>query len=550
MLYKDICKILGYYLFGFTIALLIPFFIAVYYQFFADPATHPQPHSAFSFFWTLIISLALALTCRFVGQHSSGHLYRREALITVVIIWFVTPAIAGIPFYFSGTLEDPVHAFFEATSGFTTTGATTMQAKQYDEETGEEIPIRRTFCGAHTTVYSYWGTIKPVRDPKTGEILYEGIEAVSKALLLWRSFMQWLGGMGIVLLFVAILPALGVGGKVLFQAEVPGPIKDSLTPRIKETASQLWKIYVGLSIAEMVLLMVTNPELDWFESSTIMFSTMSTGGFTVKNASIGAFQNAYTDWIVIIFMVLAGVNFSLYYYSLRGKFYRIYEPEFFLYLILIILSCCVATWFLVGYHKILLTGVSEDVFTAGAAVRYGFFQVISAMTTTGFVTADYDAWPNAIQALMLIVMFFGGMSGSTAGGMKIARIHMLFHITKQKVESLFRPETVRQYKLGNREIDTNAAIMVLCFFLILITIAAFSTFFFIIDGIDSETALALATLLINNIGIGFRMTAPTESCAFLSDFGLVYSSLLMVFGRLEFLAVLAVMVPAFWQQNK
>jgi len=550
MLYKDICKILSYYFFGLAGALFIPFFLAGYYQFVSDPVAHPQPHTTIHFFWTILLCLSVAGVFYYYGRHSRGHLFRREGLIAVVLIWFLTPIIAGMPFYVSGTLKDPFHAFFEAASGFTTTGATTMQAKRFDPDTNEEVPIQKTFCGVHNTIYSYWGTIDPVRDPETGKILHEGIEAVSKALLFWRSFTQWLGGMGIVVLFVAILPALGVGGKMLFQAEVPGPIKDSLTPRIKETALQLWKIYVGLSILQFGLLMLTNREMDWFEASTITFSTMSTGGFTAKNASIGSFNSPSTDWIVIIFMILASINFSHYFFTLKGKFYRIYEPEFFLFFLILFFSCGLASSFLVGTENLLITGEAAGTFTKVEAARYGAFQVVSVLTTTGFVTADYDMWPYAVQALMLLLMFIGGMSGSTAGGMKVIRQYMLFRIAQYKVESLFRPETVRRFKVGDREVDQGAAMMVLCYFVIVIGITAVSIFFFIVDGIDPESALALVTLLINNIGIGFRMAAPTESMAFLSDFALVYSSLLMVFGRLEFFAVLAVMVPAFWKQSK
>lgn len=550
MLYKDICKILGYYLFGLMVTMSVPLFLAGYYQFIADPSLHPQPHSTLSFFFSILFCGGIGGLCYYIGRNSKAHLYRREGLVTVVLIWFLTPMLAGAPFYFSGTLTDPFHAYFEAASGFTTTGATTMQAKKFDPATGKEIPIQKSICGAQTTVYSYWGTIEPVRDPETGMIAYEGIEAVSKALLFWRCFTQWLGGMGIVVLFVAILPALGVGGKVLFQAEVPGPIKDSLTPRIKETALQLWKIYLGLSFIQLVLLMITNHELNLYDALNITFSTMSTGGFTTRNASIGAFNNVYTDWIVIIFMVLASINFSLYFYSLRGKFYRIYEPEFFLFIIFIIFGSGLVSWFLIGTDKILMTGVHDGTFNAEEAIRYGAFQLISAMTTTGFSTTDYDAWPYATQALMLIFMFIGGMSGSTSGGMKVIRQYMLFKIAQHKVESLFRPESVRSFKIGEREVNKGVALTVLVYFLLVISIAAFSTLFFIIDGIDPETSLSLSTLLINNIGIGFRMASPTESCAFLSDFGLVFSSVLMIFGRLEFLAVLAVMVPAFWKQNK
>ena len=550
MLYRNISKILGYYLFGLAVMLTVPLVLAAYYQWIADPSEHLQPHTTAAFFGSVVLCLAFSYGCYLFGKSSTGHLYRREGLVAVVMIWFLTPAFAGLPFYLSGTLENPYHSFFEAASGFSTTGATTMQAKNYDPETGKEVPIERVFCVHDTTVYTYYGTIKPVIDPVTGEVLYEGIEAVGKALLFWRSFTQWLGGMGIIVLFVAILPALGVGGKMLFQAEVPGPIKDSLTPRIKETALQLWKIYLGLSVILLGLLLITNHNMDWLEAVTVTFSTVSTGGFTIRNASIGAFNNATTDWIVMIFMVLSSINFSLYFFSLRGKFYRVYEPEFFLFIVLVLIGCGLVSWKLVGEDLILLTGQNLGGMTAQDAIRQGSFQFISAMTTTGFVTVDYDHWPYIVQVLMLIVMFIGGMSGSTAGGMKVIRQFMVFRIVQYKVESLFRPDTVRRFKVGDREVGQGASIMVLSYFVIVISIAVFSTVFYVWDGIDPETALSLTTLMINNIGIGFRMASPMESCAFLSDIALLFSSLLMIFGRLEFLAVLAVMVPAFWKKSK
>ena len=329
MLYKDICKILVYYFLGLMVTLSIPFFLAIHYQFFSDPASHPQPHTTMDFFWSMLVCLGLALICRYLGRNATGHLYRREGLVTVVLIWFITPAIAAMPFYTSGTLKDPFHAFFETTSGFTTTGATTMQAKKFNEKTGDEVPIEKTFCGSPTTVYSYWGTIDPVRDPKTGKVLYEGIEAVSKALLFWRSFTQWLGGMGIVLLFIAILPVLGVGGKVSVPGGGPRSHKRFSDPSNKgDSAAVMENLCGNFRSRRFFFLMSTNSELDWFEATTIMFSTMSTGGFTVKNASVGAFNNPYTDWVVIIFMVISGVNFSLYYYAIKGKFYVSMNPNF------------------------------------------------------------------------------------------------------------------------------------------------------------------------------------------------------------------------------
>lgn len=531
-----------------AVIFVIPFILAFYYQFLSDPSIHPQPHTTIHFFWCILISCVLGLICYYSGRYSKGQIYRREGITAVVMIWFVAPALGGLPFYISGTLKDPFQAYFEAASGFTTSGATMMQAKQYDSS-GNEIPIVRTIPGILPTTYTYWGTIKPVRDSETDQILYEGIEAVSKALLFWRSFTNWIGGMGIVVLFVAILPALGVGGKMLFQTETPGPIKDSLTPRIKETASQLWKIYAGLSLLEVILLKITNPKLPWLDVWTIMFSTISTGGFSIRNANIGAYNNAWTEWVVMVFMIAGAINFSLYFYALKGKLYRFYDLELGLFLFIVMASCIFASWFLMGIQEILMTGPLEKSYDFDEAIRYGSFQITSVITSTGFSTANYDAWPYAVQVLMIVLMYVGGMSGSTAGGIKVARIYMLFRIAQYKIESIFRPEALRRFAVSGREVDQGVAITVLCFFLISLSITVLGTFLLVIDNVDPETAMTLVALSINNTGIGFRMASSTESLAFLSDFGTILSSLLMVCGRLEFFAVLAVLVPAFWKQT-
>ena len=532
-----------------AIIFVIPFVLANYYQFFADRTEHPQPHTTIPFLLCILTSFALGLICYYTGRHSTGQIYRREGIIAVVMIWFIAPALGGLPFYISGTLNDPFQAYFEAASGFTTSGSTMMQAKRYDTNSGKEIPIVKTIPGVLPTTYTYWGTISPVREPETQQILYEGIEAVGKALLFWRSFTNWIGGMGIVVLFVAILPALGVGGKMLFQTETPGPIKDSLTPRIKETASQLWKIYAGLSLLQVILLKITNPKLAWLDVWTIMFSTISTGGFSIRNANIGAYNNAWTEWIVMIFMIAGAINFSMYFYALKGKFYRFYDRELLLFLCIMIGSCIFASWFLMGIQEILMTGSADKVFDFDEAIRYGSFQIISIITSTGFSTANYDAWPYALQVLMIVLMYVGGMSGSTSGGIKVARIYMLFRIAQYKIESIFRPEALRRFAVGGREVDQGVSITVLCFFLISVSITVLGTFLLVLDNVDPETAMTLVALSINNTGMGFRMASSTESLAFLSDFGTILSSLLMLCGRLEFFAVLAIMVPAFWKQT-
>lgn len=549
MLYRDVAKIVGLFLLGVGLSLCIPLLLSVYYEFFTDPATHLQPHTTFDFLLSTLLTIAAGWGLVYYGRKSSGHIYLREGILSVVLIWLLTPAMAALPFYISGTLENPLCAYFEMVSGFTTTGATTFEAKLFDTE-GKEIPIQRVIPGVIPVKYEYYGTINPVRDPKTGAILHEGIEAVGKALLFWRSFSQWLGGVGIVVLFVAVLPALGVGGKVLFKAETTGPIKDSLTPRVKETALQLWKIYVGLTIMQIILLMMTNNEMGLFDAVNITFTSLSTGGFGIKNTNIGAYANAYTDWVVILFMILGGTNFALYYFFLQRKFYRLYEIEFALYWCIILVSSGYVSWKILGTEKILLTGEPDGIFTLGEAIRHGTFQVVSLLTCTGSATVDYELWPYATQAVLIIVMFAGGMAGSTAGGIKTIRLYMLFKIAQYKVESLFRPETIRSFKLGDKVVDPSVAVMTLCFFLLVIVIPVIGTLLLIIDGVDLESSFSIIGELVNNAGMGFRMASPRVSCAFLSNFGLTVGSIIMIFGRLEFFPILAVLVPAFWKKNR
>lgn len=550
MLYKDIFKILGIYLSGFALIMVIPLALAYYYQFIADPSLHPQPHSTLYFLETVLLCLTLGGICYGIGRHSGGVLFKRECLILVVVIWFLTPAIAALPFLLSGTLTRPWQAYFEMASGLTTTGSTVLHAKQYNSATGEEIPITITVGEERKTHYSFYGTVTPVRDPLTKAVLYEGIEAVSKALLFWRSFMEWLGGGGIIVLFVALLSSLAVSGKTMFQLEVAGPVKDAFTPRVKEGALQLWLIYLGLTIMQTILLLVTNNKMEWLDSLTISLSSLATGGFSIRNANIGYYQNAYTDWIVMFFMILGSINFTLYYFVLRGKFYRLYESEFLCYLGLLFAASCLGAWYLVGAEKELLTQESSSgVFSVEEAIRYGFFQVISAHTTTGFFTANYDAWPYLVQALMIIVMFIGGMSGSTAGGIKVMRHLILFRIVLHKLESMFNPSKIRPLKVGSQFIDGAIASTTLVFFLILILVSVLGIFLYIADNIDPETSFGLIACMVSNSGLSFNVAGPKDSCAFLSDFSLILSSVLMILGRLEFFAVLALLVPAFWKQK-
>lgn len=549
MFYGDICKILGMYLYGFTAAAGIPFLLGLYYHFVADPTIHPQPHTEMDFLYLILVSLGLAMFCQYMGRKATGHVYRREALAIVVIIWVFTPALSALPFWTSQTLTNYIAGYFEAVSGLTTTGATTLEGKKYDPQTGVEIPIVKKYQGLLNTSYSFYGTIKPVRDPATGAIVAEGIDAISKPILYWRSFLQWLGGGGVIVLFVAILPVLGVGGKFLFQTEVAGPIKDPLTPRIKETAITIWKIYLGLTVLQIMLLMTTNPKMEWLDAITLTFATLSTGGFGIHSTNVAYYQNPTTEWIIIIFMILGSINFYLYFYVAKGKLYKIFEPEFLLYAAVLLFTCSLASWYLVGSPEKLILDDQGQIFDSSDAIRYGTFQIVSAITSTGFFTANYDYWPYVVQALMLIVMFIGGMSGSTAGGIKIIRHYMLFRICQDKVEALFRPSQVRTFKVGNREVDPGVTLMVLCYFFLAMAVAVAGTFLYILDGIDPQTALGLVACMENNTGLAFRVAGPEDSCAFMSNFSYMLSSLLMILGRLEYFALFAMLVPSFWKQG-
>lgn len=544
---REISRILGAYLYFLAIALVIPLGVALYYQFIAAPASHPQPHSTFAFLETIVICLLLALLFRRFGRGSKGQLYRREGLALVVVIWFITAGIAGLPFQLSGTFSSPLDSYWEAMSGLTTTGASVMTPKEYDES-GQEVPIEHVISLSPPTVYTYYGTITPVRNAD-GEIVLEGIEAVSKAVLFWRSFLQWLGGMGIVVLFLAILPALGVGGKVLYQSEVPGPLKDSMTPRIRDTASLLWKTYLVMSAAQVLLLMVTNHQLSLFDALCVTFSTVSTGGFTVRNASIGSYQNQWTDTVVVLFMLLGSINFVHYVNLTRRKFTRLWDPELFIYLLCLICGTLLITLLLHGTPEVLLapTDSTPMTFSWWASLRYGAFQLLSVQSSTGFVTADFDMWPFGTQVILLTAMFVGGMSGSTAGGIKVIRHSMIWRITIDRIESIFRPNQVRVMHIGRGRISHDKAITVLCFFFIVIALTLVGTFVLVLDGIDPETALSVNACCLNNIGVAFRMAGPMETFAFLPTISKSLEIVWMVAGRLEFFAILIIFIPDFWR---
>ena len=351
----------------------------------------------------------------FLSRKGSLHLGRREALLLVAMSWIAGAAFAALPFFLWAHLDfdaDTAHPFkryvdcyFEAMSGLSTTGATVLA----------------------------------------------DIEAVPRSLLLWRAFTQWIGGLGIVVVFVAVLPSLGVGGKRIFQVEAPGPTPEGLQPQIRQTARVLLYIYLGLTAAEILALRVAG--MSFYDALCHTFTTLATGGFSTRDASIGAYDSLAVDTVVIIFMILAGVNFALYFALLRRKFQSIWrDPELRTYLALLLVGSVLITLCLVGQPIMTTTG-REVGPSAGAAIRHGLFTTVSVATTTGYCTADFNAWPFLAKAVLILLMFIGGSAGSTAGGIKVIRIWIAFKVLLSEIERVFRPQVVRPVRVGNSVID-------------------------------------------------------------------------------------------------
>jgi trk system potassium uptake protein TrkH len=478
--YKAVFNILFALLIFLCVSLIIPTLIAFFYD--------DGDFSAFLI--TIIGTLVVAIPGYFFTRnHSEMHL--KEGFLIVTIGWILFAAIGALPFIISGFVSSYTDAFFETMSGFTTTGASILN----------------------------------------------NIEALPHGLLFWRSFTHWLGGMGIILLSLAILPLLGIGGMQLFKAEVPGPTPDKLTPRIKHTAELLWGVYVFVSLVEAVLLKIAG--MDWFDAFCHTFGTMATGGFSTKNASIGYYNSALIDYIIITFMIIAGMNFALHYRALRGKFLIYFKDREAIFFLLVIL---IAIFF-----------VSIDVFhTAGNdlffTVQKSAFQVVSILTTTGYATADYEQWSVSSHIILFILMFMGGCAGSTGGGMKIIRSLILIKFGLNEIKRLIHPQAVLPVHVGNlavsREIVTNIA----GFFLLYISLFVIGILIMSGLGLDFETAFGSVAATINNIGPGLGDVGPTDNYASIPIIGKWFLSFLMLAGRLEVFTVLILFTPSFWRK--
>lgn len=446
-----------------------------------------QSQSALGFLCASATSAILGLIFRVLGSQQ-GDLYRRDGVLIVVGAWVLASFTGAIPYWVGDVLQNPVDALFESASGFTTTGATVL------------------------------------RD----------IEAAGHPMLFWRSFTQWLGGIGIVVLFVALLSELGPGARFLFKLEVPGPKAEVLHDRVQDTALALGRVYLVLSLAEIAVLLILG--LSAFDALTHTFSTVSTGGFSPHPDSIARFS-PLIRLVITFFMVAAGINFAHYYTLARRRDMVVFrDSEFRTYL-----------WIIAG--TTLLVGLSLVGESAGPSFDLlgdALFQVVSILTTTGFATVDFNQWPDPARTLLVSIMILGGCAGSTAGGFKISRAIIAWRAAMREVRLTYGPNSVISVALGGKSVPEDSVRSVVALFFLWIAAWVGGTLLLSIGDVDIVSAGTASIATLSNIGPGLGLVGPTGDYAFFSSWQKIVMIFLMWLGRLEFFAVLALLQPRFW----
>lgn len=420
----------------------------------------------------------------------------REGYAVVSLAWLSIGVFGALPYLFSGVLDSPVSALFESVSGFTTTGAT----------------------------------------------VFSDIESLPHGILFWRNFTQWIGGMGIIVLGIAVLPFLGVGGMQLFRAEVPGPTPERLQPRITQTAKLLWYVYAGLTLIEAALFMAGG--MGPFDAVTHAFTTMSTGGFSTRNASLAAFDSPFIQYVTIAFMYLAGVNFALHYRALTGRprYFQDAEWRFFTAITL------GAALLVAGVVMLGSDAYAQAGFERG--FRDSLFQVVSLSTTTGYASTDFELWPVGAQFVLLMLMFMGGMSGSTGGGMKAVRLYVLHRHGLTALKKSVHPRAVILTRVGRLALEDDVLNGILAFILLYITLFVAGALTLTVFGHDILTSIGASASAIGNIGPGLGDVGAADNYGWMGPASHLVLVFLMLAGRLEILTVLLLFHPDLWSRAR
>jgi trk system potassium uptake protein TrkH len=482
--------------------MLLPLSIGIYY--FVS-AGEPKD-DMMAFVYATIVTLCVGLILRFTIKPSEPELGIREGFAIVTLGWVVAAFFGSFPYLFAGIFSiegrtswvEFSFCYFESMSGFSTTGATVLTE----------------------------------------------IEHLSHAMLFWRSFSHWLGGMGIVVLAVAILPMLGVGGMQLFRAEAPGPQTDRLTPRIAQTAKLLWGVYILFSVVETLLLWLGDMTL--FDALCHTFGTMATGGFSTKNQSIAHYDSVYIETVITVFMFLAGTNFALHYRALRGDVKSYFkDTEFRFYCIVVFVGILLISWNIVRFKNIDGQVPYDSVWDS---IRYASFQVLSITSTTGYGTADFEMWPALSQFILITLMFYGGCAGSTGGGMKQIRFLLLIKQSGAEIKRLIFPHAILPIRVNDRVVPSEVLTHVLGFFFFFIGIFAIVTCIMSTLGLDLITAASCTIAAMGNIGPGLGDVGPLDNYAHIATAGKFILSFCMLLGRLEIYTVLILFSSNFWKK--
>lgn len=425
--------------------------------------------------------------------NSSANVNKREGYLIVVLSWIFMSVFGALPYYFSGVCEGGwIDAIFESMSGLTTTGAS----------------------------------------------IFDDIEALPHGILLWRSMSQWIGGMGIIVLTIALFPLLGIGGIELFIAESPGPTSTKIHPRIKETAKSLWLLYCGFTILLGVILYCLG--MNGFDAINHALTTMATGGFSTKNASIAHFDSAAIEYTISVFMLIAGTNYAVIYLMLKKKFRLAWKNDEFKFYILLIMVFTVLLWLAI-YHTSDL-GVENS-------FRSGLFQLISILTTTGFVTEDYTSWHPSLTMFFFLLLFTGGCAGSTAGGVKMIRHYILLRNSIYEFKRLLHPRAIIRVKFNQHTVSGTVMTHILVFILIYLACFIFGSMIVTLLGMDFESSLGAIATSLGNVGPAIGSVGPMNNFALVPDPAKLFLAFMMVIGRLELFTVLIIFTPFFWRNR-
>jgi len=487
---KAIFNVIGVLLVLLSGLLLVPLGLSLYYR---TPAMPGYMSGLEAFLITFAISLAAGIALWKLLPSGIEKLRDREGFAIVALSWVAVAVFGAIPFMLTGVCPQFIDAFFESMSGFTTTGASILT----------------------------------------------DIDTAPKEVLFWRSMTQWIGGMGIIMLSLAIFPVLGIGSFQLFKAEIPGgSTVQRMQPRLAETAKILWKTYLVLTLLEIIFLWFGG--VDLFDAVCHTFSTVSTGGLSTHNQSIAYFESVYVESVIILFMFLGGTNFALHYHLVSRNFNTVFSnPEFRAYCFMILVLILFVTWGLME------TNTKED---PAEAFRSAAFTVMSINTTTGFGTDDFNEWPDFLRVLMMAIMFVGGCSGSTSGSLKVIRFVILFKVIAREFQKLVHPRAIFHIKVGEKTVDPENLTNVVALTFLFFGLFAMSGILLSFMGVDLTTAFSASVATISNVGPGLGSVGTTGNYADLPVLGKAITIFLMLLGRLEIFGVMLIFLPATWQK--